>query len=189
MGNPGGDCSGLFIERPINFDEYNKYAIMDVLILIILNVRYQFLVNQQNHLLRRKPADCSFLVDSVNSPHSAMGNVGQDGVGVVPEGAVHLATPALVEAALPGVVGGLVPVVVVNVAAVRALGLPHAAGVVGALAVEGEAVVHVANVQAGAGVVGAVDAGGGEVVVVLQGGVAVPVAGVEGVHLVDSGCG
>ena len=37
------------------------------------------------------------------------------------------------------------------------------------------------------GIVGAVDADGGEVVVVLEGRVAVPVAGVQGVDLVDGG--
>ena len=60
-------------------------------------------------------------------------------------------------------------------------------GVVCALPVEREAVVHVSEVEADVGVVGAVDADGREVVVVLQGGVAVPVAGVQGVDLVDGG--
>ena len=81
----------------------------------------------------------------------------------------------------------LVVVVVVDVVPVRAGRLLVAAGVVSALPVEREPVVHVAQGEADAGVVGAVDADGCEVVVVLQGGVAVPVAGVQGVDLVDCG--
>ena len=81
----------------------------------------------------------------------------------------------------------MVIVVVVYVVPVRAVRLLVAAGVVSALPVEREPVVHVAEVEADVGVVGAVDADGREVVVVLQGGVAVAIAGVQGVDLVDCG--